>query len=203
MKSLTYLALFILIFSTYSVHGQNDKKQALINDALKKETIENQFEILIEKSPNFQNFKNIKFNNLNQFKTNFKDTLKAFDNKYRIANAKIEEQRKEIEKLNSSINSINTNLLNVTEEKDSIEIFGIKTTKTIYNLSLWSLISALLFTTLVFLFRFRSSNKQTKEAKLAFNDIENEFETHRKKSLEREQVLRRKLQDEINKQRNV
>ena len=203
MKYLTYLALFTLIFSTYSVHGQNDKKQALINDALKKETIENQFEILIEKSPNFQNFKNIKLYNLNQFKTNFKDTLKAFDNKYRIANAKIEEQRKEIEKLNSSINSINTNLLNVTEEKDSIEIFGVKTTKTIYNLSLWSLISALLFTTLVFLFRFRSSNKQTKEAKLAFNDIENEFETHRKNSLEREQVLRRKLQDEINKQRNV
>jgi predicted dithiol-disulfide oxidoreductase (DUF899 family) len=33
-------------------------------------------------------------------------------------------------------------------------------------------------------------------------DVEQEYEQHRKKTLVREQKLRRKLQDEINKQRN-
>ncbi|WP_407267387.1 hypothetical protein R8G64_12630 [Tenacibaculum maritimum] len=43
----------------------------------------------------------------------------------------------------------------------------------------------------------------TKEAKNNLAEIEQEFEEHRKKSLEKEQKIRRQLQDEINKQRGV
>lgn len=200
LKNLTFV--FILLFSL-SVQSQNEKKQALINQALANKNIKAQFDVLIEKSPNFQDFKNIRFKNLNKFKANFLDTLKAYDKKHLLANTKIEGQAKEIARLNSTIESINTNLSNVTEEKDNINVFGIKTTKSTYNLTLWSIILGLLLTTIIFLFKFKSSNKQTKVAKTSFKEIENEFETHRKNSLEREQVLRRKLQDEVNRQRNV
>jgi uncharacterized MnhB-related membrane protein len=203
MKNLIYIVFIVFSLISISTFGQNDKKQAIINKALKSESIKNQFEILIEKSPTFQNFKNIRFQNLNKFKSNLLDSLKAFDKKHVVANAKIEEQRKEIEKLNKSIESINSNLSSVTEEKDNIDVFGIRTTKATYNTTLWSIILGLLLTTIIFLFKFRSSNKQTKEAKTSFKEIEDEFDTHRKNSLEREQVLRRKLQDEINKQRNI
>jgi len=42
----------------------------------------------------------------------------------------------------------------------------------------------------------------TKRAERNLKDIEIEYEQYRKKALEREQKLRRALQDEINKQRN-
>ena len=196
--------LFILLFfSATTLQSQNEKKQTIITNALTKDNLKNQFETLIEKSPTFQGFNNLRFGNVRKFKTNLFDTLKAFDNKYKIANTKIKEQRLEIEKLNTNITSINTSLSDISKEKDSVNVFGIRTTKTTYNTVLWSIILSLLMTTLVFLFKFKSSNKTTKDTKNSYTEIENEFETHRKNSLEREQVLRRKLQDEINKQRNA
>lgn len=199
-KSITFLLVVLISISTF---GQSPKKQKIINDALKKESIKTQLEILIEKSPNYQNYKTIKLLNLNKFKSNFNDSLKAFDKKYELANVKINEQDKKIVELNSKIEAVNTNLTSVTKEKDSISLFGLQMTKSAYNLILWSLILSFLATTLVFVFKYISSNKQTKKTKISFNDIESEFEIHKKKSLEREQVLRRKLQDEINKQRNI
>ena len=42
----------------------------------------------------------------------------------------------------------------------------------------------------------------TKQAQENLITVEEEFEAHRKKALEREQKLRRQLQDEVNKHRN-
>jgi hypothetical protein len=53
-----------------------------------------------------------------------------------------------------------------------------------------------------FIFKFSKSNILTKEAQNNLLDIEQEFEEYRKKSIEREQKLRRQLQDEINKLRS-
>jgi len=203
MKALKIILIIIVLFTSLTSFSQSEKKQAIITKALKNETIKNQLEAMVNYSPKFQNFNNIRFYNMNKFKANLMDSLKAFDEKYKLANSKIETQNNEITQLKSKIESINTNLSDVTEEKDNIDVFGIRTTKTAYNTTLWSIIAGLLITTLLFLFKYNSSNKQTKETKTSFNDIEEEFDIHRKKSLEREQVLRRKLQDEINKQRNV
>ena len=76
-------------------------------------------------------------------------------------------------------------------------------TKNSYNLLLWSIITVLAITTVFFILRFKNSNSLTKAAKTNLAEIEEEFELHRKKSLEKEQKLRRQLQDEINKQRGV
>jgi len=194
MKALKIILTIIVLFTSVTSFSQNPKKQALIKKSLSNDNIENQLKVLIGKSPTYQNMHNIRFQFMNKFKANFIDSLKAFDTKYKLANEKIEIQK---------IESINTNLSSVTEEKDNIDVFGIRTTKTAYNTTLWSIIAGLLITTLLFLFKFNSSNKQTKETKTSFKEIEDEFDIHKKKSLEREQVLRRKLQDEINKQRNV
>ncbi len=70
------------------------------------------------------------------------------------------------------------------------------------HLLLWGIIVLLLLGLSYFIFKFFRSNILTKEAKNNLVDVEQEFEQHRKKTLVREQKLRRKLQDEINKQRN-
>ena len=72
-----------------------------------------------------------------------------------------------------------------------------------YNSILWGIISLLLIALSFFIFKFSNSYVVTKEAKDSLTDVENEFEHYKKKSIEKEQKLRRQLQDEINKQRGV
>lgn len=197
-----YLSVIILFIYTASF-GQGAQNQDLINKALSSESINNQFDVLVSKSPSFQNFKNIRNVNINKFTRNFKDSLVASKKKFGDALLKIENQKSEISKLNATINTANIDITKISEEKDSIGLFGLRMSKASYNTILWSIILGLSITTLFFLFRYKSSHSGTKNAKFSLAEIEDEFETHKKNSLEREQVLRRKLQDEINRQRNV
>jgi hypothetical protein len=202
MKFKKYLILILMLQLVFAF-GQNPKSQDVINKALVTESLKNQFTILLEKSNDFQQYKNIKHFNLNKFKKNFFDSIKADELKFKNAYVKINEQKTEIKKLNSVINDSKNNITNLETEKNSIDLFGMKLSKIIYNTILWSIILGLLLSTLFLLYRFKNSNSSTKEAKSSLMELEGEFETHRKSSLEREQVLRRKLQDEINKRRNV
>ncbi|MFL0155057.1 hypothetical protein V2714_10940, partial [Tenacibaculum maritimum] len=67
----------------------------------------------------------------------------------------------------------------------------------------WGVITILFISLFFFIYKFKESSALTKEAKNNLAEIEQEFEEHRKKSLEKEQKIRRQLQDEINKQRGV
>ena len=64
---------------------------------------------------------------------------------------------------------------------------------------MWGIAAGLLAFLLFFIYKYQSSLKETKEAVANLNDVETEFEDHRRRALEREQVVMRKLQDEINK----
>ena len=74
-------------------------------------------------------------------------------------------------------------------------------TKASYNSLLWTIIFGLVALLLFFIFRFKSSNTITVQSKNLLNDTEKEFETYKAKALEREQKVRRELQDELNKQK--
>ena len=84
-----------------------------------------------------------------------------------------------------------------------MSLFGIQMSKTSYNILMWSIIAGLLTFLLVFIYKFKNSNSITKSAKIALAEVETEFEEHRRVALEREQKVRRQLQDEINKQKGV
>ncbi|MFB1039514.1 MAG: hypothetical protein QMC35_03565, partial [Polaribacter sp.] len=88
------------------------------------------------------------------------------------------------------------------KKENSISLFGIQLSKFIYNFILWTLISLLLVLVIYLSFKFQKNNFLTKRAEQNLKDVEHEFEQHRKKALDREQKLRRSLQDEMNKQRN-
>src|SRR5690554_2352796 len=68
---------------------------------------------------------------------------------------------------------------------------------------MWTLVILLIFTALILFFIYKKGNRKTKEAKAKFLETEQELEGLRKRSLEREQKIRRELQDEINKNRST
>ena len=83
-----------------------------------------------------------------------------------------------------------------------MSLFSLQMIKISYNMLIWYIIGALLDLLIFFVYKFNNSNVVTKEAKLALAEMEEEFEEHRKVALEREQKVRRQLQDEINKQKD-
>jgi hypothetical protein len=83
-----------------------------------------------------------------------------------------------------------------------MSLFGMLMSKSGYNILMWSIIGGLLAFLLFFIYKYKNSNAITRDANKSLAEIEEEFEEHRKIALEREQKVRRQLQDELNKQKN-
>ena len=57
------------------------------------------------------------------------------------------------------------------------------------------------YTILCIIYTLKNSNIITKQTNHKLTEIEQEFDSYRQKKLEEQQILRRKLQDEINKKK--
>lgn len=199
MKSLKLIILFFLVlsfsFSKAQVKPEADKL------SLNSGTLDNQFEYVIRKSNNYQEYKVVKKNWLYAIKAHALDSLKAAHQQ--LANTKqvVANQSKEIEVLKTNLADTQSTLSATNEEKDSMSLFGIQMGKTGYNVLMWSIIAGLLATLLFFMYQFKNSNAITRNAKKMLAETEEEFEEHRKRALEREQKVMRRLQDELNKQK--
>lgn len=88
------------------------------------------------------------------------------------------------------------------QKENSITLFGAAMSKKNYNLILWFIVLLLLLGLCYYIYKFNNNKHLTKKAQNSLTEIEQELTAYRKRSLENEQKLRRKLQDEINKQRN-
>lgn len=166
-------------------------------------TIEDQFTDVIEGSNSFQEFKVIKKTKINALQKNILDSVAALELKIETTNAEIKKQENAIETLTENLSTTKNDLVISKEKEDGIELFGVITKKATYNTILWSIIIGLLVILAFIFIKYKKSHAVTKEAKLKLAETEAEFDAHRQKTLSNEQQLRRKLQDEINKNRNA
>lgn len=166
-------------------------------------TVENQFKELYKKSNNYQIYKVVKKNEFLKLQKNVIDSISVLKKDIVTKQKHIDTHLNSIKNLQTKISTLNTDLTTSIEKEDAISFIGIPLQKSTYNTIMWSTILGLFAALAFFIFKFNNSNSVTKETKDALADVENEFETHKKKALEKEQKLRRQLQDEINKQRGV
>ncbi|NAS30918.1 tRNA (guanine-N1)-methyltransferase [Flavobacteriaceae bacterium R38] len=202
MKNLKlFLSSFILIIS-FITNAQDDTAPVL---SLDEGPIDNQFEYVIKKSGNY-NSANVSYEVvrrawINKLRKNVIDTLIKSKAEATKLQAQINTQQNEISSLKSELSTTNSNLTQTSKEKDSISFFGSLVQKGFYKTIMWGIIAVLTILLLTFIYKFRNSNIITQEAKSGLADLEEEFEQHRRRSLEREQKLSRQLQDELNKQK--
>ena len=166
-------------------------------------SIESQFVDVIDKSNSYQEFKVIKKVKLARLRKNILDSVSKFESEIVTLNTEIENQAAAIGTLTSNLAKTNENLRVSQGKEDGIELLGIQTKKTTYNMLMWSVIGLLTIGLIFFIYKFKNSNSVTREAKLKLVETEEEFDEHRQKKLEEQQQLRRKLQDEINKNRRA
>ncbi|MGY0392076.1 tRNA (guanine-N1)-methyltransferase [Bizionia sp. KMM 8389] len=202
MNSLKKLVLLLLLAISATLTAQNTPDNT-DNLSLDSGTIDNQFDYVIKRSNNYQDYKVVKKNWLNTLKSHTLDSLQAVHTKIATANGTISNQNNEITSLKNKLETTQKTLDQTTEEKNNMELFGLQMTKPNYNVLMWSIVALLLALLILFIYKYKTSNAITKEARKTLSETENEFEEHRRTALEREQKVRRQLQDELNKQKGI
>ncbi|SDW96967.1 hypothetical protein [Aequorivita viscosa] len=196
MKKLLILVLpFLFLFSVHL--SAQDSVQ------VHKNTLNNQMIEAFEKSNSYQEYKVIKKSQLANLKRSVLDSVATLEKQIATQQNDLEAQKSEIDSLSKSLKTTQEQLAESKQKEDGIELFGVLTSKSTYNAIMWGVIILLFFVGGFLFYRFLNSHKVTKAAQLKMAEIEIELEDHRRKSLEREQKLRRKLQDEINKNRKI
>lgn len=164
---------------------------------LNKGTIEDQINYMIEKASTYEDYKVIKAWQVFTIKTHVLDTLKSNAKKYEIALTTIALKDSTIDSLKNVLATTNNTLEVTTREKNSVRFFGILMSKIAYNSLMWLIIAGLAFLMVVFFILFRRSNVVTTQTKQSLDELKEEYEQHRKRTLEREAKIERKYLDEL------
>lgn len=202
MKLFKNAVLTLLIaFAFKTVNAQEEQTQS-INEG----SINDQFEFVFRKSGNFKGttglaYEAVRRSMLLSLQAHTLDSLNTLQSKLSDTRSTVDTQQQEITELKSNLTKTQDTLTATNTEKDSMALFGLQMSKTSYNMLMWAIIAGLLVLLITFIYKFKNSNSVTKDAKSALAEIENEFEEHRRNALEREQKVRRQLQDELNKQK--
>lgn len=193
MKKIFVLSLPVLLFSI-QITAQDSIQ-------IKKNTLNDQMIEAFDKSNSYQEYKVVKKSQLATLKRNILDSVSSLQRRITLLENEIGLEKTSVDSLQTSLKQTRENLALAKKKEDGIEIFGVLTSKATYNAILWSIIVILLLFTGFLFYRFMNSHKITNAAQLKMAEMEIELEDYRRNSLEREQKLRRKLQDEINKNR--
>jgi uncharacterized protein HemX len=192
MKS--FFLVLLIITSNFSIVAQQK--------ITKENTLENQFDKIYRVSTSYQTYKVINKLGYQKLKNNVIDSINNIKELLSEKESLLKSKDENIKRLNTKIKKTQLNLDASITKENSILLFGLELKKTTYNIILWTLIIALITGVGFLAYKFSNSNILTKEAENNLADIEEELKHFKKKSTEKEQKLRRQLQDEINKQRN-
>ena len=198
IKTVFFTTLTLICLTTLNAQESTDQDDKL---SLSEGTIDNQFEYVIRRSNSYQEFKVVKKTWLYELKAHTLDSLNAVQKELKDSQSTINNQSNEIDQLKTDLANTKSDLENTKKEKDSMALFGMQMSKGGYNALMWSIIAALLALLILFIYKFKNSNSITKQAKKSLLETEEEYEEYRRNSLEREQKVRRQLQDELNKQK--
>lgn len=162
-------------------------------------SIKSQFDYIKDVSTNYQDYKVIKRTQLDQLESNITDSISAYQKQIAAINTQLNEQKASIEGLKAEITRTNEALEEAISQKDSFSFFGTYLHKNLYNNLMWGLIIALALILIISYFRFKRSHVITADTKKRLDEVQEEYEQHRKNTLERERKLNRQLVDALNK----
>jgi hypothetical protein len=178
----------------------NTFSQKAKNDTL---PLSKQFELVYRRSSSYKDFKVIRKTTFQDLKENTLNSIKSIDEKLKIESLKNTRLEQEINNITKTHLELDLKLSNAILEKNTISFIGLKLKKNTFKIIIWSIFFMLIILICYLAYKLKDGVKITSQAKKELTRVEEEFNSYKKKSLVRDQKLRRQLQDEINKQRGI
>ena len=169
----------------------------------KDKTIEESIDSIYNMSSSWEFYKIIKKERYLNLKKEILDSLNLYKSDIQSKTRFIKSQQDSIVDAKKVIDDLSLEVKLSLDRRNEIKFIGISFTKTTYQIIVWGIIIGLLAVLNYYVYRFNNSHSVTKNAQKELEDLEEEFAAFKKKTMTKEQKLRRQLQDEINKQRGV
>ena len=189
-KNLILFGFCLLSLLTMNLKGQQ-------KTSLNESNIEGQFQYLISRSEDFEDYKMVKRWILYSFKSHVIDTLDQLKGEIEAYDSIQKLKTAEISKLGTTIEDLEAKLKEVEKEKDSLSLIGMSVQKSgFYSIVIFSLLALVALIVILFVM-YKRSNILTVKAKSELKELQDEFIAHRKSALKRHEKVVRELYDEI------
>lgn len=193
-----FIYSFFFLFVVCNVNAQQTQKDTTPSSV--KGTLENQFDNVIQKSTNYQEYKVVKKEQLDMLKKNSVDSVAKFKIELNKLKGEFATHGTVVSGLKDSLSVVQVELNELKTAQNNVDFLGSPISKTNYNLIMWGIVTVLFLIVIISIFQLKNAKSTSKTATSEFSKLEVEFEDFKRKSLEKEQKLGRQLQDEINKQ---
>ncbi|RZL41266.1 MAG: hypothetical protein EOO93_30070 [Pedobacter sp.] len=136
---------------------------------------------------------------LEQLWKSVEDTLRKERAERKNLQQKLTEQEKTVSYLKTEISGKDASLTENTNKVNEIRFLGIPFEKGTYNIIVWSVIGVLAIALIIVIARSGKSISEAKHRTQLYNEVADEYQAYKAKSVEKERKLARELQDERNK----
>lgn len=194
MNKLTYLTV-IALFIILAAFSQSTERDNTVN------TINEQFEYLYSKSSNYKEYKVVKKAWLLTLQANLNDSLRISKQELKSAINNKNITQKKIDSIKNELYTLQKAFKKLDSEKQQLSFLGISMFKENFKALTYFIVLILLLLVAFLFYKFKECNTITKSSVENLNDLEEEFANYKKRAIEREQLVRRQLQDELNKQK--
>ena len=184
------LLTFLLIYST-AFSQENTEMGASLNSG----TIESQFEYIYRTSNNFQEYEVVKKSNLEALKSHILDSLKVYKDQIVTLKTEKRAQADSVLLLSGELARAINEKEAAIEAKESFSFLGMNIQKTLYSSIMWIIVAVLGGMLLFFSMQYFKSSGRIRKAQKDLEELQGEFEQHRKNALDRERKLKRELID--------
>lgn len=202
MKKLNYTLCILAIVSLNVLYATPVKTIETVQEKpVTKASVESQLNNLLQKSVDYNDVKLVKKTLLEELKTDFQAFFTKSEHELELVKNTLAQKEKELQVLQAEHTKVKTVLNQAQNNGGEVDFFGIPLAKNLYHSILWTLVLTSLITVVFLVRKFQKANEITKNSKGVLKDLEDEFESFKRNAIEREQKLRRQLQDEIIKQK--
>lgn len=184
-STITIIALFC--FSLICI--QPSSAQYVTPSIMDSVSLESQLDYIQDRTRIYNDFRAIREDIFLKLKGNTLDSLNSAKLQIATLNSKLTERDFHIETMNTDLTRAKNERNEAIRNKDSLSFLGIKLNKALYNTIMWFIIVGLAVLAAILFLLFKRTHAVTVQTKNEFEEIREEFETHKKSSREKYEKL--------------
>lgn len=213
LLSVTSILCFILLLSSSFAQTPTPPTQQTTTSAVRKNitwerdsvkntdpSLNGQYQFMLSRTQtSADGYKMIARYRLDQLWKSVNDTLRKERTERKTLLKKLTEQEKTVNYLKTEISGKDFSLAENTNKINEIRFLGMGFEKGTYNIIVWCLIGTLAIALIIVIARSGKNISEAKHRTQLYDEISEEYQAYKSKSVEKERKLARELQDERNK----